>query len=353
MFNFPSRLDTSLSDENILKRTTEAEIFRHFLGFDYKLKVFYKSPLRTDDKIPSFNIYPGERGLKYKDWGKSSGSCFQFVMELRHTDFRGALELINSEMGLGLMGGSSKKRVVYDSYKSMEAKKFSIFIRAKARNWKEYDVKFWKQYKISSSTLKLFEVVPAEEVWKRYEGESWRKVWLNVEDNPVYVYKLYRYLLEGGEFNFIQPGIKGYRPYQTEEFDRNSKFKWLNGVRGDYIQGLKQLVENPPDSKVLFITSSLKDVMTLYELGIPAIAPNSEATINDPELMSWLKDRYTIYVNYDNDDPGVNASIKFTQEFGLSYWNIPKSYNVKDVSDFVKTYGQHLLKELICQKVSL
>ena len=50
----------------------------------------------------------------------------------------------------------------------------------------------------------------------------------------------------------------------------------------------------------MVITKSMKDVMFLYEHGIPAIAPNSEGIIISDKQMQKLSKRFTkIIVFYD------------------------------------------------------
>ena len=65
-----------VSKENILRLVSEEEIFRHFLGYDFKIGKTYKSPLREDNN-PSFNVYYNPYGeLRFKDFNGYQGSCF-------------------------------------------------------------------------------------------------------------------------------------------------------------------------------------------------------------------------------------------------------------------------------------
>lgn len=340
MFNFPNIEDRLPLVKNILKKTTEAEIFRHFLGFDYKIGKFYKSPLRADDKNPSFNIYYKNNVLRYKDFGHSEGNCFDFVAILRSTDFQGALSIIISEMNLSL----DAEPVCYRAYKEITLREKIRYTRARLRYWEEYDKVYWQQYNISSASLEYYNVYPGKELWTRLTGESWKRIWINNPSNPIYIYSVEEYEIKDS-LVFKDPKIKAYRPYQIEEYDRDSTYKWFNGLSGNYVQGLKQL---PEQGDILFITSSLKDVITLYQIGIPAIAPNSENSHIDIELLNFLKTKFnSIYVNYDSDSTGVKSSMIFTEKHNLRYWNVPKEYLAKDVSDLVKKTNQEtLIKEL-------
>lgn len=50
------------------------------------------------------------------------------------------------------------------------------------------------------------------------------------------------------------------------------------------IQGSKML---PKSGEFVVVTKSLKDVMALYEFGIPAIAPNSENLFNRSNMKNF------------------------------------------------------------------
>ena len=112
--------------------------------------------------------------------------------------------------------------------------------------------------------------------------------------------------------------FKLYRPLSTT-------FKWLAKTNKNVLWGLTQL---PLQGKLLVITKSLKDVMVLHELGIPAICPNSEST-NIPNGM--LKEYIVSFYDYDN--AGIQAALKLD----IPYMFLFKS---KDLSDYYKKHGK-------------
>lgn len=72
----------------------------------------------------------------------------------------------------------------------------------------------------------------------------------------------------------------------------------------------------PKHGEILVITKSMKDCMTLYSLGITAIAPISENCFLSEAQYKRLKERFKhIVVFYDNDRPGLRAMIKIRKEF--------------------------------------
>lgn len=72
----------------------------------------------------------------------------------------------------------------------------------------------------------------------------------------------------------------------------------------------------PKMGEYLVVTKSLKDVMTLYNLGIPAIAPISENCFLSKAQYHRLKERFKhIILLYDNDRPGLRAMISIKKKF--------------------------------------
>ena len=113
----------------------------------------------------------------------------------------------------------------------------------------------------------------------------------------------------------------------------------MGNVPTKTIQGYKQL---PKSGKLLVITKSMKDVLLLHELGIPAIAPNSETQNVSDKMFEELKSRfkYIVYV-FDNDLPGISNMVKFKKHNpeAIYHW-IPRAYKAKDITDFYKKYGK-------------
>ena len=60
----------------------------------------------------------------------------------------------------------------------------------------------------------------------------------------------------------------------------------------------------------------MKDCMTLYSLGVAAIAPISENCFLSEAQYKRLKERFKhIVIFYDNDRPGLSAMIKVRKNF--------------------------------------
>lgn len=113
------------------------------------------------------------------------------------------------------------------------------------------------------------------------------------------------------------------------------------------LQGANQLPKN--GGEYLVITKSLKDCLVLYELGIPAIAPNSEHMFMTDTQFNKLKTKFNnIICVYDNDLPGIQGLNKIHKaHLDLKVAFIPRKYNAKDISDFYKLYGKDKTLKLI------
>jgi hypothetical protein len=143
------------------------------------------------------------------------------------------------------------------------------------------------------------------------------------DDNELCIKGLYLY-------GYFKEDGTLYKIYQPKTLDK----KFIKVT--DYVQGWEQLQKH----KVLIITSSLKDVMSIksLKLQMDVIAPDSENTIIKEDIMEELDRRYKhIILLYDNDVPGIKAMEDFKAKYPFVKLAIlPMS---KDVSDSIKDFG--------------
>jgi hypothetical protein len=309
-----------VSKENILRLVSEEEIFRHFLGYDFKIGKTYKSPLREDNN-PSFNVYYNPYGeLRFKDFNGYQGSCFDLIMAVYHTDFVGACHMINKEMNLSLGDTvNSVAKIEYPEFKktlSMDKRKTDKLIQFKPRRWSVSDVNYWLQFGITIDILEYYNVMAA-----RFVFLDKQLVMVHSMNNPIYCYKL-------------DKKVKVYRPYSSK-----SGFKWMSNANNDYIQGWQQAMEEGNDT--LIITKSLKDVMCLRSLGYWAIAPHSESSrISELHVKNIHSKFNSVYILYDNDEAGINGAKSMASAVSCNSVIIPVDSNCKDISEFRVRYGE-------------
>jgi len=104
----------------------------------------------------------------------------------------------------------------------------------------------------------------------------------------------------------------------------------------------------PKEGKYIVVTKAMKDVMCLYEFGIPAIAPCSENQfLTKDQYISLCKRFKHVYLLYDNDLPGISAMNKFHKEFPELNCLMLNRNDAKDISDYRKLYGYKKTLDLI------
>ena len=323
-----------LSKDVILSRITEYDIFRYYCPSFKELNSKFCSELRKD-QTPTVSIIKWNNKLLYKDFGFSEHTfdCFSYVQYVYTLTFFDCLRIIDNDFNLNLAHQQdvinfTKGCLGYRHNKVIEDKKV-IIIKKKKRNWTLEDKNFWSKYSITKKTLCIFAVEPLDYYWVNYD---------RFKCNPItYAYKI------GNKY-------KIYSPY--------SDVKWTSNTTKKHVQGYEQL----PDAwGLLIITSSLKDIMCLYEMGYYAVALQSEMQMPEEKLIEELNERFEqIMILYDNDlkepNPGQVMSSKICNTYGFKNLCIPDEYKCKDISDLIKERGiemaSNLIKILINEEVS-
>lgn len=315
------KVPTNLTLDYILSRVTEYDIYAHYLG-QFKVGAIYNSPFRKD-KNPSFGIYYSKRTkqLLFKDHGTGDcGNVVKFVsLYTGLTNYNDILSDIVKKLNI-------TPTTTLDSSKQYIPSTETI-IGVVRQPFTKVDINYWSQFNISEKTLKKFNVNSI----KYYLCNGIVKG-IYKENNPMYAYKVYN--------NF-----KIYRPLADKYT------KWRNNLSETDIQGFQQL---PAKGDILVITKSLKDVMCLYEMGIPAISPSSESTWIPDSILEQLKKRFKrIFICFDRDVAGVRNLRKISLKTGLKPFLVHKKFNAKDISDAIKANGFEKVKNWIYKELKL
>lgn len=315
------KIPTNLTLDYILSRVTEYDIYAHYLG-QFKVGAIYNSPFRKD-KNPSFGIYYSKRTkqLLFKDHGTGDcGNVVKFVsLYTGLTNYNDILSDIVKRLNI-------TPTTTLDSSKQYIPSTETV-IGVVRQPFTKTDINYWSQFNISEKTLKKFNVNSI----KYYLCNGIVKG-IYRENNPMYAYKVYN--------NF-----KIYRPLADKYT------KWRNNLSETDIQGFQQL---PAKGDILVITKSLKDVMCLYEMGIPAISPSSESTWIPDSILEQLKKRFKrIFICFDRDTAGVRNLRKVSLKTGLKPFLIHKKFNAKDISDAIKLNGFEIIKNWIYKELKL
>lgn len=314
-----AKLPDNITLDWILSKVTEYDIYAKYIG-QFKVGMIYNSPFRKD-KNPSFGIYYSKRTkqLLFKDHGTGEcGNVIKFV-----SLFTGKIEYND------ILSDIVDKLNITNNTKLVSSKQYiqptETVIGVVRQEFTDVDINYWKQFNISINTLKKFNVNSI----KYYLCNGIVKGTYKRE-NPMYAYKVYN--------NF-----KIYRPLADKYT------KWRNNLTDYDIQGYEQL---PQKGDILFITKSMKDVMCLHEMGIPAVSPSSESTFLPKDVLEQLKTRFKrIIILFDRDTAGVKRSRKLSRETGLEAMFINKKFKAKDVSDAVKANSFEEIKNWLDETI--
>ena len=297
-------------------------VFEYYLNLKEKLigqDIKMLSAFNVKDKVPSMFIYYNGGYYKFKDFSSGfQGDQIELVKCLFNYDTRfKAVNRILNDYQEYLKYNAAAERGPIQFHDKFKVTDFQM------RHWNSQDSKFWMSFKISSTVLERYNVVPLE--FFTMEKTAIDGTIVSYRFTRSYVYGYFR---EDGEL------YKIYMPKVPEK-----KFIKIQ----NYTQGMDQLQY---DSKYLLIVSSLKDLMSFKKLGIgniECIAPDSENTMIGEKVIGELKLKYNkIVVLFDNDEPGIKAAERYKDKYGFSYILLPME---KDLSDSVKEHGIDKVRE--------
>lgn len=317
----------TITKELILNRVSEETLMEHYLGAPVR-KGLLKSPLRNDNKPTcAFFRNPKSGRLIFKDFaGFFIGDFMSVVMYKFSCTYSRALQIIANDFGII----HNKNLIVNEPLIKYSNTKFEdttdAIIQIEIKNFEQYELDWWDKFGINLQTLKKFKVF------------SCKNVFLN--NNIFYLYKDKQLVF--GYYGDIREGIERWRIY----FPTKTKYRFISNWKSLRLQGYHML---PKTGEYLILTKSLKDVMTLYKFGIPAIAPISENCFLSEHQYNRLKERFKhIFLFYDNDRPGLRAMVSIKKKFPevIPIW-IPWKYKAKDISDFYAKYKYDKTLKLI------
>lgn len=321
MYNINESLtELDLKSEDFIKNIPEYDIYKYYIG-NVKIGSTIGSPFRKD-KNPSFGIYYSKTSnkLMFHDFATNEyGGVIDFVKTMESCNFSQAISKIKSILG------KNSTRTKKPTHEYLRGNTKIGIVR---QQFTEIDKTYWSEYHISEDILKKFRVFSI----KYYLLNDVVK-WTYNENSIMFAYKIFNH-------------FKIYRPFEK------TINKWRSNCNVNDIQGLEQL---PAKGDLLVVTKSLKDVMVLYRLGIPAIAPHSETSKINKDVILDLKKRFNkIIIFYDNDEAGITNSATLYESIKElnNIYNIciDIKYKVKDISDFIKKYGKDKTELFLSEK---
>lgn len=310
-----------LTAESILERVTEYDIYRYYMGENFKTGKVMQSPMPgRGDNHPSFMVGNRCGFLYHIDYADSRfrGNCFQFVMQKEMLpSYNDALTKIDRDFNLGISSLSTELPVpVFNQPLITEDTEGPAhFIVQYSGKFTNEELRYWEQYYITKKELEENEIFAI------------RKFLINRQLQPI----------GKGELVFgyrKRPFWKVYRPYACK------RRKWQMNMPIDSVENLEAL--KGWDNGV--VTKARKDRVVLQKFMPYVCSVQNESLVAlNQDSISFLQENVTnIYINYDADEPGKRNSWKVTTEFGFKHLNVPDNYlteGIKDFADLIKAYG--------------
>lgn len=319
--NFDNIINTK---EDLLSKLSEQSIYEYYLGNNIKQGKLYRCPFH-EDRTPSMGFkIMDDNNLIFNCFScGSKGNIINFVSKLYNLTYKETLNKIKEDM---LVGNTIRSSPTTSSNFTKSSSKLYIV----KQNFNIIDFNYWKQYYITLDLLNKYNISACKQVFLK-RSDTIELIVEYKKDNPAYCYT-------------IDGTYKIYRPLSPTKSG-----KWYNTTGHYNIQGLAQL---PSSGDLLFITSSMKDLLVLKVLGYDAIALGGEGNDIPIKVLDYLFACFKeIIIFYDNDEAGIKYAEKFSTKYNLRFIYIPSDFyttsNIKDISDYIKTYGINSTKELI------
>lgn len=322
-------IEPTIDKEYILSHYSQEQIMEYYLGLP-KIIVGRKfnSPFR-DDKNPSCSVAYSRRGkLIFKDFATDfGGDCFDVAMEKMGVSYHDALRQVAMDFNLINATGPRMPKRDYSHLEEAKAQGGITDIQVNIRKWKEVDKIYWKdRYGIGTDTLKKYGVYPVDVAWINekvvYAAGHYP------ENDPCYAYRLRK-----GEF-------KLYFPLRSKDDDRT---RFMSNTTK--VQGFRQL---PEKGKYLVMTKSMKDVMVLDTLGVPAIALASETIYPEEKLIQHLRSRFPHIISlYDFDYAGIKMANFLKRTYHIDIAMLLPDTGAKDLADYVENNGHEETRKLV------
>lgn len=316
MYNTKTAISISLKD--LLDKIDDYTIYSYYLG-PIKIGKLINSPLRSDDKNPSFAIfYSKNNALLFKDHGTGqSGNSLTFIKLYKNIKNRTELE---KELLRIVRKTNPNNNICKNTYNYTN--KSEIDIGIVRQPFTKIDKEYWNSFNINISTLIKFNVFSIKYfLCNRVVRGTYK------ESSPMYAYKVY------GKFKIYRPLASKYT-------------KWRSNLTNRHVQGLAELpVEG---GNILIITKSLKDVMCLYEMGFYAISASSETTFIPEDILNDLSKKWKyIFILYDRDETGMKRARNLSKTYNLPAFFVHKKFKAKDISDAIRNSSFENVKEFL------
>lgn len=309
--------------KDLLNRVSEIDILTRYFNVK-KLPCVINSPLR-EDKRPSFSVYIKDNKVRYLDFSTGEkGNLWNLLGELWHTDFYNTIVTVYRDFSLNnrtlFLQPKVKPKTTIVSYSE-------TVIKCRVREWREYDLEYWRSFGIDKKWLEYAEIYPISHK-------------IIIKDNKKYTFRADKYAYAYVEHKEGNTTLKIYQPF-------SKRWKWTNKHDRSVISLWTKV---PYKGNKICICSSLKDALCLWaNTNIPSIAIQGEGYSMSDTAINELKKRYNkVYILLDNDEVGLKDGERLAKETGFINIVLPQFNGGKDISDLIKTTGKdNFLKTIL------
>lgn len=311
-----SRGRRTITKEEVLECISEADILYTYLGIN-KVPCRIKSPLRRDRK-PSMGLFsPDGVTIRYVDFATGDrGTLFALLSKMWNMSYTDTLYKIKQEVIKNDRTLLTTKQSIHSNFCSInKLSQSKLSIQVRVREWKDYDIQYWKSYGVNLKWLKYANVYPITHKIIHKDGKT-------------YTFAANKYAYAFAEFKEGNKTFKIYQPFSKD-------YKWMNNHDSSVISLWTKV---PEKGERICICSSLKDALCLWSnTGIPCIAVQGEGYMLSQTAIRELKKRFkNIYILFDNDEPGLKDGKSLAKATGFQNIILPQFEGGKDVSDFYK-----------------
>lgn len=283
---FKLKTTQTASYKEVLDIYTQEEIFYLLLGYypDHNLR--YKSPFRNDRS-------PACRFERFGNWLYFIDNA-SFNGEIRFNCFKMASILWGIPIPEVCHQLLTQKKMNFPKYIPFEHQIFKCDIRIETEPWQKND--YFSQFEIPISLLEKANVFKV------------RDYWINSKNNPKLVKNSFGKKDVQIAYYFPESqNIKLYFPYAP------SDYKWYSNTNTEDV--FNWSIKDDIDSNIAILTKSGKDALILqHHLGVPTIALLNEQCAVPSKVVEWFKSKKRIYIFYDNDDVGIENSLKIKKQ---------------------------------------
>ena len=304
--------NSSVCLEDVLGRISEIDILSYYCGIT-KIPCVIHSPLR-EDNTPSFGFYTSDgKRIHWIDYATNDrGGTFDLLFKMWICSYAECLDRVYNDT---IKHSTRSVKNTHHAIHTTHEYNTNIELQCKVREWKDYDISYWKSYGISLPWLKWAEVYPISHK-------------IVIKNGIKHIFGAAKLAYAFVEHKENHTTIKIYQPLMK-------KYKWANGHNGSVISLWSKI---PEIGERLVICSSLKDALCIScQLNIPTIAVQGEGYDMSDTAIENLKSRYKrIYVSFDTDPPGILNTKRLAERTGFIPI-IPDLGKNKDFSDYYKS----------------